>query len=280
MSLADALRAFQATHPAKRLTVAGVPWEYLASGSGDQVILMMHGGTGSFESIFRYSLAFEGDHRVISPTVPTEVTSVAQALAGVTAILDAEGISAAHCIGFSMGGMLQQVLVRQQPERVRSLVLFHCPPPGKAYADQLERRSGRGRALPRWLARPVIRRYLARQFARYPTASDEERAFWTTYYLESSLGDRTRNQLEIVLDYLRHQQFGPDDLANWPGAMLIIETATDEVIPEPERARLKALYPRARVHTFASGGHLGNGVFMFEAAVALMRDFLDVGLAP
>lgn len=41
----------------------------------------------------------------------------------VIAVLDAEGIDAAHVVGYSLGGTLAQVLAARNPERVRSLVL-------------------------------------------------------------------------------------------------------------------------------------------------------------
>src|SRR3954447_9660883 len=39
------------------------------------------------------------------------------------AVLDAEGIAAAHVLGASMGGVLAQIIAVRHPERVRSLVL-------------------------------------------------------------------------------------------------------------------------------------------------------------
>ena len=41
----------------------------------------------------------------------------------VTAVMDAEGISSAHIVGYSLGGVLAQVIAVRSPERVRSLVL-------------------------------------------------------------------------------------------------------------------------------------------------------------
>lgn len=41
----------------------------------------------------------------------------------VEAVLDAEGIESAHVMGYSLGGVLAQVLAVRSPERVRSLVL-------------------------------------------------------------------------------------------------------------------------------------------------------------
>lgn len=274
MPLAEALAAFRATHPLRTLIVAGIPWEYRVSGTGHDAVLMIHGGTGSSESIFRYTLALEGDHRVITPTVPTAVTTMGDVLTGIQAILEVEQVAIMHCVGFSMGGMIAQVFLRQHPERVRSLFLFHCPPPGAAYADRLERHPHRLRWLPRRLTRLLVRAYLAKEFRRYAYVPGDERRFWVRYYLDASSAERTANQLKIVCDYLRNHEFAASDLAHWHGAVAIVETATDRVIPAGDRTRLKALYPRARVHTFPSGGHLGNGLFRIDTTIALMHELL------
>lgn len=43
--------------------------------------------------------------------------------ADIEAVMDAEGIESAHLVGYSLGGVLSQVLAVRSPERVRSLVL-------------------------------------------------------------------------------------------------------------------------------------------------------------
>lgn len=50
--------------------------------------------------------------------------------------------------------------------------------------------------------------------------------------------------------------------------MQIFETATDKVIPEIERQRLRQLYPSAAVTTFERGGHLGNGITRWKEIAA------------
>jgi pimeloyl-ACP methyl ester carboxylesterase len=46
----------------------------------------------------------------------------------------------------------------------------------------------------------------------------------------------------------------PDDLASWPGRVLILESDEDLVTPE-QRDELRRYYPRAEVHTFRGAGH-------------------------
>jgi pimeloyl-ACP methyl ester carboxylesterase len=173
-----------------------------------------------------------------------------------------------------MGGMLEQVFLREHPEQVQSLIVFHCPPPSLSYAQVIERTMRANRVMPAWLSQ-LLRRYLmAREMREYPEVPSEEKHFWGEYYRNISSRDRSFNQLSIVFDYLRNYRFAEDDLQTWAGRVMIIETATDSVIPEIERNRLKALYPRAKVQIFPAGGHLGNGIFKIETTIALVKDFL------
>jgi pimeloyl-ACP methyl ester carboxylesterase len=59
----------------------------------------------------------------------------------------------------------------------------------------------------------------------------------------------------IAIDFDESCRFTAADLAAWPGQVLILAGAGDRVAGERTRAALKALYPQARVHTFAGAGH-------------------------
>lgn len=274
MTLAEELNVFRQTHQAKRIDVSGAAWEYITAGSAGETILLMHGGTGSAESVFRYTTALEDDFRVITPTIPTPVSTVREALSGICAILSMEGVKTMHCFGLSMGGMLEQVYLREHPEQVQSLILFHCPPPSPSYGRVIERTMRANRVMPTWLSQ-LLRRYLmTNEMREYSEVPKEEKRFWSEYYRSMISQDRSFNQLSIVLDYLRNYRFAEDDLRAWPGRIMIIETATDSVIPQIERSHLKALYPQAKVHTYPTGGHLSNGLFKVVTTIALVKDFL------
>ena len=49
----EQLQQFRASHPYKHLPVDGVEWEYVASGQGDEALLILGGGLATGESSFR-----------------------------------------------------------------------------------------------------------------------------------------------------------------------------------------------------------------------------------
>ena len=54
--------------------------------------------------------------------------SVADMAKDVCRVLDALGVTSAHIVGQSLGGIISQVMAINHPERVRSMVLFYTVP--------------------------------------------------------------------------------------------------------------------------------------------------------
>lgn len=103
-------------------------WE--EHGSGPPVLLIM-GLSFSHEMWFRVLPCLARDYRVIlhdnrgvgrsdAPRGPYRINQMAR---DAVAVLEAAGVSKAHVIGASMGGMIAQELALQRPELVQSLLL-------------------------------------------------------------------------------------------------------------------------------------------------------------
>ena len=67
--------------------------------------------------------------------------------------------------------------------------------------------------------------------------------------------------------------FAVDDLKEWPGKILIIESEDDPAIPAKARALLRATYPQAAVQTFRDAGH-ASSILKREETLAAIRKFL------
>jgi len=118
----ERLRRFRARHPPSHLAIGGVTWAYIAAGQGEQALLILGGAMSTAETSFRHIERYEGVYRVISPSYPP-LGSLAPALDGLAAILDAEGIARAHVFCHSLGAGVAHALIRRHPEKVDRLVL-------------------------------------------------------------------------------------------------------------------------------------------------------------
>lgn len=253
------LAEFRAGHPPKHLTNRGVEWRYFAGGHGSQVVLRLSGALGLAEFAFQQIRLFEPRFRVITPDYPA-VRSLAEMTDGLVAILDAEGVERAHVIGGSFGGLLAQMLVRRAPDRVASLVLSHTgAPDGK--------RRSVATAIVAAMPQPLLRGLLRARLGRTLDAAD---TFWRRYFdrairemTKADVLSRVRLQAEFG-----GQTWGPQDLAQWPGRVLLMEGEDDPLFPPAARARVRALYPTAEVHRFRGTGH--------AAAVLKPKEYADV----
>lgn len=95
---------------------------YAVIGAGEQAVVMLPGGAGDGSNWSDMAVGLsERFHCIVLDYPP--VTSVEVLIDGVGAVLDAEGVSRAHLIGTSLGGMLAQAFPERAPDRARSLVL-------------------------------------------------------------------------------------------------------------------------------------------------------------
>jgi pimeloyl-ACP methyl ester carboxylesterase len=255
------------------------PGNYVSCGQENDALLLLAGGTGDAEGMVLALAALENEHRLVSPTYPPLAT-IEQLVKGIVAVLDAEDIHSVDILGQSFGGMLAQVIVRQYPERVNGLILSHTlttsPPVDRAIV--LEAQKERERFLkivpflPLGVMRYISRKRLARHIA---TIDTEEREFWRAYFREM-LSDLTREYLvanfEWTFDFFQNYTFFKEDLANWPGEILILESDNDIIAPAVRKA-IRELYPQAQVHIFHGTGHM-TIIVNREEFVSVVRDFL------
>ena len=272
----EELRAFRTTHPLRLTTVAGVDWNYIASGEGQEALLILPGGAMVGEASFTRIPAFEESYRVIAPSYASVSTADAL-LDGLAGVLDAEGVRAAHVLGPSYGGLVAQCFVRRHPERVRTLILANTfvPPwrmlwPAKIFLTLSP-------FVPLAWQQALRERTLARAFSGVRTVSPEDRAFWREYQHEliSRLSKaELRTIYRLGIDLVERFRFTPGDLASWPGRVLILESDRDIITPE-QRAELRRCYPRAEVHTFRGAGH-APWMSHKKEYLSVINEFLDI----
>jgi pimeloyl-ACP methyl ester carboxylesterase len=267
------LAAFRASHPNRTTEVKGVTWRYVVSGQGERTLLLPSGGTRLPDMYLLLFEALEPHYRIVAPAYPP-LPTMAGLVDGLAAILDTERLPQVDVLGSSFGGFVAQCFVRRYPARVRRLVLANTGAPGSSPLPGLG-------LLVRLFARlpeGLVRWGTGRNWRRWFKAPPEQRAFWWGL-LDELLATRLTKAdlvqaLAEMLDYATRYRFTSQDLADWPGRVLLIESAHDEAFSPAARAALRALYPQAHVRTFAGGGH---AVMVTDPTeyVAAVRAFLE-----
>lgn len=240
-------------HQFERLQHDGVEWRYRVAGDGAQGLLLLPGAVGDGEAYFSLAPLLSRTHRLIAIAYPP-IDSPTRLLGGLRYILDHHQIDSTDIVGRSFGGLIAQAFLRRCPQRTRRVVLSATGPakPARAASNQKWARvmGVRPISVTRGLLRTIVRASLR------PVT--DERAFWHDFYFRA-IAALSRQELvaryALSSDVDRHGPPSPAGVQEWTGGVLILEGDANQIAHAGARDSLKALSPRARVHTFPGAGH-------------------------
>jgi pimeloyl-ACP methyl ester carboxylesterase len=267
------LDRFRAACVVQRRAIGGHEWEYILRGRGAPAVLVLPGGLAVAETAFRYIQRLEARYRVLAPTYPETIATMAQLVVGLAKLLQAERIARVYLVGGSYSGLVAQCFVRHSPAAVEKLVLADTGVPRPWRARQFAVCQPLLAGLPLPVVRAVSRCGLA-LFARKLPA---QRAFWWRYFRQRVASMNRAafvGHLAAWRDFDRSYRFTPRDLADWRGRVLIVEAEGDGLFRRRERMALRELYPAARVHTFENFSH-GASLAHMDDYIALIERFFD-----
>jgi pimeloyl-ACP methyl ester carboxylesterase len=272
------IKEFRRTHPYKRLTFKDSQWEYIDCGrASEQTLLLLPGALSTGESTFPFIMAFENEYRIIAPSYALSLTMTGLC-EGIAHILETEGIDKVHVIGGSYGGLVAQYFIRQYPDKALSLILSHTFVMNPTLKLPLKIMGKLFPLLPRSLFVPLVKMRLNKMLlSTLRRRKHPEYEFWRAFLNEAVASDRLKevavHQNKCLLELAREPQFTSDDLKQWQGKILIIDSDDDPAIPAKDRQLLRKTYPQAEVQTFRGGGH-ASSILKREETFSLIRNFL------
>ena len=274
------LKEFRHLHPYKHLRVGEEQWQYISCGQGKRTLLLLPGALSVGESTFPLITAFENENRIIAPSYTLSLT-MAGLCEGIVSILDAEAVDKVDVYGGSYGGLVAQYFVRQYPDRVCGLILSHTFILTQKYAKPAWIAGKLFPAFPQSVFVPLLRARLDKMLlSTLRAANHPEAEFWRAYLNEAIASDLLKevfiHQNKCLLDLAHQPQFTHNDLNEWRGKILIIESDDDPAIPAGARTLLRSTYSQAEVHTFKDAGH-ASSILRREEVVSIIRTFLNVG---
>jgi pimeloyl-ACP methyl ester carboxylesterase len=256
------------TAPTQFLDVGSQRYAYrrFGAGSGPPLLLLQHftGTLDNWDPAVTDALA--AGHDVIlfdnagigrsSGTVPTTVAGMAT---HALAFLDGLHITTCDVLGFSLGGMVAQDMVRSRPSIFRRMILVGTGPRGGEDIMHLDKPS-----LAKPLSDPTLRGYAVLQKIFFaPTASSQaagaafvERLGQRKTDLEPASGPAVAQaQLAAFRDWERWTGERFADLRGIRQPTLVVNGVHDEMIPVRNSYWLSENLPNAILLTYPDSGH-------------------------
>jgi pimeloyl-ACP methyl ester carboxylesterase len=265
----EKLRRFRSSHPYMTCIVDNTKWEYISCGKGRKTLLLLPGGIRFADTWFKLITALEDKYRIISPTYPA-LPTIAELTRGIFTILKSEHVDEVQVLGTSFGGWVAQYFVRHYPDAVKTLILSNTSRPDTISSALIRISQVFTSIYPERLLQSAFKKRLLSLF------SGSDREFWEAYLEEVSVNTKRADikaQQKCTYDMTTYT-FSENDLNNWHGRILILESDDDPAFKELEREALKALYPQAYVHTFHNAGHT-PGYTGPEEYISVLENFLN-----
>src|SRR5436190_20751444 len=257
--------------PTQTITVGGVEFAYrqLGPSTGVPVVLLTHLAAVLDNWDPRVVDGIAATHRVItfdnrgvgasSGSTPTTIEKMAR---DAVTFIGALGLERVDLFGFSMGGMIAQVIAQEEPQLVRKLILAGTGPAGGEGIDKVTRITYLD------TARGLLTRQDPKQFLFFTRTPNGRRA-GTEFLarLEERTSDRDkaisvgsfRAQLKAIH---RWGQQEPADLSSIHQPVLVVNGDSDRMVPSKNTVDLDRRLPNSQLVLYPDAGH--GGVFQFH----------------
>jgi pimeloyl-ACP methyl ester carboxylesterase len=269
--------------PIRTVSAGGVEFAYRELGpkTGTPVIFLTHLAANLDNWDPRVVDGIAAKHRVItfdnrgvgasSGTVPDTIEAMAH---DAVTFIRALGFDQVDILGFSMGGMIAQVIALQEPRLIRKLILTGTGPAGGEGIDKVTRISNLdvARAL---LTLRDPKTYLF--FTRTPNGKRSAKQFLARLKERTDDRDKAmslfgyRAQLKAIRRWGRAR---PADLSVIEQPVLVANGDHDRMVPTKNTVDLDRRLPNSEVVIYPDAGH--GGIFQnHRQFVATALEFLD-----
>jgi pimeloyl-ACP methyl ester carboxylesterase len=202
------------------------------------------------------------DNRGVGASGGSTPTTIEEMARDAVAFIRALGFDQVDLFGFSLGGMIAQVIAQQEPRLVRKMILAGTGPAGGEGIDKVTRVTYLD------VARGLLTRRDPKEFlffTRTPNGRRAAKEFLAR--LEERTNDRDkpisvrslRAQLKAIH---RWGQQKPTDLANIHQPVLVMNGESDRMVPTENTVDLDRRLPNSQLVVYPDAGH--GGVFQFH----------------
>jgi pimeloyl-ACP methyl ester carboxylesterase len=266
-----ALNTTWKTAPTQTITAGGAQFAYrqLGPNSGVPVVFLTHLAAVLDNWDPRVVDGIAAEHRVVTfdnrgvgASTGTTPATIAEMARDAVIFIRALGFDRVDLFGFSMGGMLAQVIAQQQPQLVRKMIIAGTGPAGGEGIEKVTRITYLD------TARGLLTRQDPKQFLFFTRTPNGRRA--GKEFL-ARLGERTadrdnaisvgsfRAQLKAIH---RWGEQKPADLSSIHQPVLVLNGESDKMVPTKNTVDLDRRLPDSQLVIYPDAGH--GGVFQFH----------------
>jgi pimeloyl-ACP methyl ester carboxylesterase len=202
------------------------------------------------------------DNRGVGASSGVTTTTIEEMATDAVTFIRALGLDQVDLFGFSMGGMIAQVIAQREPQLVRKMIIAGTGPAGGEGIDKVTRITYLD------IARGLVTRQDPKQFlffTRTPNGRRAGKEFLAR--LEERKNDRDkaisvrsfRAQLKAIH---RWSQQNPANLASIHQPVLVMNGESDRMVPTKNTIDLDRRLPNSQLVVYPDAGH--GGVFQFH----------------
>jgi pimeloyl-ACP methyl ester carboxylesterase len=202
------------------------------------------------------------DNRGVGASSGSTPTTIEEMARDAVTFIRALGFDQVDLFGFSMGGMIAQVIAQEEPQLVRKMIIAGTGPAGGEGIEKVTRISYLD------IARGLLTRQDPKQFlffTRTPNGRRAGKEFLAR--LEERTNDRDkaisvrsfRAQLKAIH---RWGQQKPADLSSTRQPVLVMNGESDRMVPSKNTVDLDRQLPNSQLVVYPDAGH--GGVFQFH----------------
>jgi pimeloyl-ACP methyl ester carboxylesterase len=266
-----ALKTTWKTAPTQTVTAGGVQFAYrqLGPSRGVPVVFLTHLGAvldnwdpRVVDGIAAKRRVITFDNRGVGASSGSTPTSIEEMASDAVTFIRALGLDQVDLLGFSLGGMIAQVIARQQPQLVRKMIIAGTGPAGGEGIDKVTRITYLD------ITRGLLTRQDPKQFlffTRTPNGRRAGKEFLArleerTDHRDKAISVRSfRAQLKAIHRWGEQQ---PADLAGIYQPVLVMNGESDRMVPTKNTVDLDRRLPNSQLVVYPDAGH--GGVFQFH----------------
>lgn len=254
------------------LTLRHASLPYLDSGSGSEVLLLVHGFAGDKDNFTRIARHLAPHYRVIIPDLPgfgdarrdpSAKHDMAAQVENLRAFMAELGVQHFHMGGNSMGGFIAAEYAARYPQQVASLWLLAPAGTREAYESQAFQHYLADGGMP--LLVPEVRDFetlMASCMARPP---------FFPYSLKHVIARRAVADYPLHCELMKQLVASPHLRGPINTPALIVWGTEDQILSPKGAPAIRALMPNARIIMMDGIGHLP----MLEATSRTARNFFE-----